>query len=121
MAGKMSASEVERLIREGDEAVFMATGQRTQLFAPPSGDMNDQTAVVAAQMGFRTILWTIDTIDWQRPAASVIVNRVVSKAQNGGLVLMHPTRPTAEALPIIIQQLKELGFELVTVSKLLGE
>lgn len=121
MASKMSAAEVERLIREGDEAVFQVTAQRTRLFAPPSGDMNEQTVAVAARMGYKTILWTIDTIDWQRPAASVIVNRVVSKAQNGALVLMHPTKPTAEALPTIIQRLHELGFELVTVSKMLGE
>ncbi|MDP2872263.1 MAG: polysaccharide deacetylase family protein [Bacillota bacterium] len=121
MASKMSAAEVERLIREGADAVFQVTGQRTMLFAPPSGDMNEQTVAVAARMGYKTILWTIDTVDWQRPAASVIVDRVVRKAQNGALVLMHPTKPTAEALPTIIRRLREQGFELVTVSRLLGD
>lgn len=121
MASQMTAAEVERLIREGEEAVLRVTGRKTCLFAPPSGDMNDQTVEVAARMGYRTILWTIDTVDWQRPAASVIVDRVVRKAQNGALVLMHPTKPTAEALPVIIRRLREHGFELVTVSKLLEE
>jgi peptidoglycan/xylan/chitin deacetylase (PgdA/CDA1 family) len=37
------------------------------------------------------------------------------------LVLMHPTQPTVEALPIIIDQLLQRGFWLVTVGELLAD
>jgi peptidoglycan/xylan/chitin deacetylase (PgdA/CDA1 family) len=38
----------------------------------------------------------------------------------GDLILMHPTKNTAEALENIILWAKKQGFELVTVSKTLG-
>jgi len=50
-----------------------------------------------AELGYKTVLWTIDTVDWQRPAPTVIIDRVLSKLSNGALVLMHPTQPTLEA------------------------
>jgi peptidoglycan/xylan/chitin deacetylase (PgdA/CDA1 family) len=121
MASQMGTTEVRRLISEGEVAIHRASGQRPRIFAPPAGDVNERAVAVANELGYKTVLWTIDTIDWQRPAPSVIIERVVSRAQPGALVLMHPTKPTAEALPAILEQLLSLGYELVTVSQLLGE
>lgn len=121
MASQMGADETRRLILEGAQKIEEVTGQKSTIFAPPAGDMNNRTVAIAGELGYKTVLWTIDTVDWQRPAATVIVDRVVGKAQNGALVLMHPTKPTAEALPIIIERLKEKGYKLVTVSELLAD
>jgi len=33
---------------------------------------------------------------------------------------MHPTRPTVEALPSILKQLKEEGYRFATVSEIVG-
>ncbi|OEF98791.1 hypothetical protein BHF68_03060 [Desulfuribacillus alkaliarsenatis] len=92
----------------------------TRLFAPPSGDFNQQVVDVAHSLDKYTVLWTLDTIDWQRPAPSTIVNRIVPKAENGALVLMHPTEPTVEALKTMIPKLSEKGYKLLTVSELLS-
>ncbi len=120
-ASKMSRSEVARLIQEGEDAILVATGQRPQVFAPPSGDFNNDTVVVAAELGYKTILWTVDTVDWQKPAPTVIIDRVIGKVNNGALVLMHPTKPTLEALPVIIDHLINKGFRLVTVGELVAD
>ena len=98
-----------------------ATGQKPMLFAPPAGDFNKQTVAVAAELGYKTILWTLDTIDWDRPAPTVIIDRVVSRIQNGAFVLMHPTEPTAQALPLIIEQLQQRGYSIVPVSQILNQ
>jgi len=120
MASRMSEAELRRLITEGEQAIVEVAGHKPTLFAPPSGDLNDRTVAVAESLGYRTIMWTLDTIDWQRPKPAVIVQRVAGRAQNGALVLMHPTAPTAEALPRMIEELQAKGFTLVTVSELLG-
>jgi len=73
----------------------------------------------AEELGYRTVLWSIDTIDWQRPAPEVISERVLNKMANGAIVLMHPTAPTVNALPGIIKSLKEQGYQLTTVGELL--
>lgn len=72
-------------------------------------------------MGYQTVLWTIDTIDWQRPAPEIISKRVLNKMSNGAIVLMHPTAPTVNALSEIIDGLKKQGFELITVGKMLEQ
>ena len=121
MASEMSRSEVARLIQEGEDAILLTTGQKPQVFAPPAGDFNQQTVAVAAELGYKTVLWTIDTVDWQRPAPTVIIDRVLSKLSNGALVLMHPTQPTLEALPVILDHLANRGFVCVTVGELLAD
>jgi len=108
-----------KLIKDNEQLIDKTTGYQTNLFAPPYGEVDDRVAQVAAEIGYKTIMWSADTIDWQRPAPEVIINRVVSKAGNGGIVLMHPTKPTAEALPQIIERLQDEGYNLVTVSELL--
>lgn len=121
MASKMGADEVRKLILDGEERIQAITGQKPRIFAPPAGDMNKQTVAIAGELGYKTILWTVDTIDWQRPAATVIIDRILSRVGNGALVLMHPTKPTAEALPHIIKELQSKEYAIVTVSELLGD
>ena len=69
----------------------------------------------------KTILWTVDTVDWRKPATSEMVRRVVSKVENGSMVLMHPTKPTAEGLEAMITDIKAKGYKLGTVSELMSE
>ncbi|MDN5363787.1 MAG: hypothetical protein PWQ91_848 [Eubacteriales bacterium] len=108
----------EELIKT-EKIIKKITGRKVKLFAPPYGEYNQEVLDVAAELGYRTIMWTADTIDWQRPAPEVIVRRVLEKAGNGVIVLMHPTEPTVKALPEIIRELKKRGYKLVTVSRLL--
>ena len=86
------------------------------LFAPPSGDFNDVTLEVANELGYKTIMWTKDTIDWRDKDTNLIYKRAIAKASNGDLILMHPTKNTVEALGGIIKFYKNKGFNLVTVS-----
>ena len=86
------------------------------LFAPPSGDFNDVTLEVADKLGYKTIMWTKDTIDWRDKDTNLIYNRATAKPNNGDLILMHPTKNTVEALSGIINFYKNKGFNLVTVS-----
>ena len=67
---------------------------------------------MADQLDMKTILWTVDTVDWRKPATSEMVRRVVSKVENGSMVLMHPTKPTAEGMERMITDIKTQGLRL---------
>ena len=108
-------------IRRAEEVLVRITGQRPGLYAPPYGEHGPAVLQAAREAGYRTILWSVDTVDWQRPAPEVISSRVLEKVHNGAIVLMHPTAPTVEALPGIIRELKCRGYRLVTVSRLLRQ
>lgn len=90
-------------------------------FAPPSGSFKDETVKIAHQLDMFTILWTVDTIDWRNPNPSEMVSRVVSEVENGTMILMHPTKSTAEGLEQIIMEIKKKGFKLGTVSDMMDE
>ncbi|NPV52860.1 MAG: polysaccharide deacetylase family protein [Firmicutes bacterium] len=116
------ASEVvlRELITKNEEMLNQLTGKAAKLFAPPYGECTDRVIATAGSLGYRTVLWTIDTIDWKKPPAAQIIKRATEKARPGAIILMHPTAPTIEALPEIIRTLHQRGYWLGTVSDLLA-
>lgn len=101
-----------------------ASGFDPCLFRPPEGVINSGLAHSASSLGMTSVLWDVDTSDYQLPGSGTIYQRVVSGAHAGSIVLMHdgggPRSQTVAALPGIIETLKSRGFRLVTVTELLG-
>lgn len=95
-------------------------GLQMNLFAPPSGSYNKTTVQVANELGYKTIMWTRDTIDWRDKDEMLIYNRAVKDMAGGDLILMHPTEKTLAALPNILEYIKTNGFVANTVSATLS-
>lgn len=91
------------------------------LFAPPGGSYNKQTVRVAAELGYKTIMWTRDTIDWRDKDATLIYSRAIKDMAGGDLILMHPTSETAKALPDILRFMASRGFVANTVTATIGQ
>jgi len=79
--------------------------------------------------GYVSIGWDIDSEDWRDVPSDQIVEKVLSEAHPGGIVLLHdggigagnPDRTaTVEALPRILDGLRQRGYEPVTVPDLTG-
>lgn len=118
----MSTLSRERQVDEiqKTEELLKKLGVKNKLFAPPSGDFNDQTVKIAHELGLKTVMWTIDTVDWQNPGADVVLRRITSRIEPGALVLMHPTESTSQALGAMIREVKKRGLLLGTVSEVLS-
>lgn len=86
-------------IEKTSKVIKQITKSKTSYFAPPYGEYNDTVLQAAAETGHQVILWTVDTVDWQKPSASQITSRVLDGAQNGAIILMHPTEQTNQSLP----------------------
>lgn len=114
---KLSDEEQINEIMLTNNLVLTLTGLQMSLFAPPSGAFNKQTAYIAQNLGYKTIMWSKDTIDWRDQSQSLIVERATSNCQAGDLILMHPTSATAQALDKIIKFYKDKGLNVDTVSK----
>ncbi|MNI12344.1 Peptidoglycan-N-acetylglucosamine deacetylase [compost metagenome] len=95
-------------------------GVQNTLFAPPSGDFDQETVQIAAELKLKTVLWTLDTVDWTNPGAGRIIDRISSRVEPGSLILMHPTVSSSQALQAMIQSIKRKGYVLGTVSELLS-
>ncbi|MDR3317820.1 MAG: polysaccharide deacetylase family protein [Clostridiales bacterium] len=97
--------------------VERVSGYKMELFAPPSGSFGKITLRVADSLGYKTVLWSKDTVDWRDKDADLVYNRATRKLANGDLILMHPTEHTLKALKKIITTIKEQGFVPTTVSE----
>ena len=86
------------------------------LFAPPSGDYNDTTIQGASALGYKTIMWTRDTIDWRDQDEELIYSRAIKNIGKGDFVLMHPTQCTVKALPRILEYCKNNNYNVSTIS-----
>lgn len=89
------------------------------LFAPPSGAFSQNTLDASANLGYQTIMWTLDTIDWRDQDCNLIVERATQKASGGSLILCHPTEKTLEALPKILKYYQDHNLKATTVSETL--
>lgn len=117
----LTRDELSRLILDNAALLANVLGRPpVPLFAPPSGEFDRRTVGIAAELGHRTILWTVDTVDWKLPSPESIRTRITGKVCNGAIILMHPTAPTSAALPGVIADMRAKGFKIVTVGQLLA-
>lgn len=118
---RISEEQIRSEVRANCLAIVAATGTVPRLFRPPSGAWDERTVpVVTRELGFPVIQWSVDSIDWERPGAEMIVRRVVSGLEPGAIALFHTNVPeTVEALPVILERCRLLGLTPVTVSELL--
>lgn len=117
---QLSASDLRKHIGDNVEILRAATGvEPVPLYAPPYGEQDGRVVSEAAGLGHWTTLWTLDTIDWQNPSPDTIYRRIVPRAADGAIVLMHPKPQTLEALPRMIEGLKENGYTLVPLHELI--
>lgn len=120
---KISASQTTDQLNRAETAIKSATGKTTKpLFRPPFGYVNQTVLNNVGANGYtKTIMWTIDTIDWRGDSASTITNKVVNNVVPGAIILMHSGQATntPEALPGMISKLKAMGYQFVPITKLL--
>ncbi|MGE5404157.1 MAG: polysaccharide deacetylase family protein [Candidatus Saccharibacteria bacterium] len=111
---------VEKEISGGEVILKGITGKKPALYAPAYGEFDKNIGEVANRLNYKVVMWSLDTIDWQNPDVATIVRRVVPRIHNDAIILMHPTKPTIEALKGMTKQLKDEGYSFLTVSKLIN-
>lgn len=120
----LSKAEIKEEIMKAHKNIQEITGIQPKLIRTPNGDYNDNVIEAIHEVNYEAIQWGTDSLDWMNPGVNTIIERVTKKAHPGDIILMHASdtcKQTAEALPVIIKNLKEQGYEFVTVSELIKE
>lgn len=117
---KLNAEEIKTELTTSSEAIEKVTGGKVELFRPPYGDYDDELIKTASELGYYTIQWDVDSLDWKDLSASDIAMRVVNNVKNGSIILLHNNGlHTAEAVPVILETLKNRGFTFLPVDELI--
>jgi peptidoglycan/xylan/chitin deacetylase (PgdA/CDA1 family) len=125
---ELDAAAIADQLSRTETALEGATGRSSRPFMrPPYGAQDLETRQVAGSLGYDyTVMWDVDTIDWKPeseggPSADDIVARVLARAKGGSIVLMHlGGYHTLEALPRIVEGLRDRGLEPVTLGRMFG-
>jgi probable sporulation protein (polysaccharide deacetylase family) len=118
---QLTAQKAREQMVMTNNVIEAATGKKCKWFAPPSGSYRDETVLIAEKLKMNTVMWTVDTVDWQKPSPEVLINRVMTKIANGSIVLMHPTESTAKSLDRLITLIEQKSLRIGTVSDLMNE
>jgi len=113
-------AQVNNQIIRTDALINNISGLSPYLFRPPYGEYNQAILNTLASLGYVTIMWTIDSLDWKSPGVDQITSRIVDNIEPGAIILMHQSASqTAEALPQVILRLKGKGYNFGTVTQVL--
>ncbi|MCY0882208.1 MAG: polysaccharide deacetylase family protein [Firmicutes bacterium] len=118
----LSNAGVVQNIMQTNNTIEKITGQRPHFVRPPNGDFNTRTILAARSVGYTTVTWGTDSLDWMNPGVHTIISRVVTRIHPGDIVLLHASdtcKQTDLALPTIIHDLRAKGYQLVTLSQLM--
>ena len=116
---ELDLEEARQEIRKAQNAIKSSTGILPKWFRPPYGSYNDDIRAIAKEEGASIVLWNLTPDDWKNPGEAIIRKRVTSSVKDGSIVLLHVREQTLSALPRLIQELTDMGYELVGLSEIM--
>ncbi|WP_066294957.1 polysaccharide deacetylase family protein [Bacillus sp. FJAT-29937] len=116
----LSDEEIHNEITSTNNVIEKHLKIKPAFFTPPYGYFDERVIKAASKEKMKTILWSLDTLDWKLKIHHEIIDRIVPHLQNGSIILMHPTKSSLEALPIILNHALKSGIKTCTISELLS-
>ena len=117
---KLTKDEITADIKTCEAEIEKLTGVKPFLFRPPYGEYDNKVVGTLRELGYYTIQWDVDSLDWKNRSASEIASRVLGKVKPGSIVLFHNAGlNTPDALPAIIEGLMSKGYSFVPISEII--
>ena len=100
-----------------NEVLKEITGAETIFVRPPYGSWDKG---FEQELNMFPVLWNIDPLDWCSHNAECIAAKVVEKAGDGDIILMHDYYDTSVTAALeVVDVLQKRGFQFVTVEEIL--
>ena len=114
-----------------EQAIRSGGGDPRPLFRFPFGERDARTIATVNAYGYLPVRWTVDTLGWKGSSgaitAQIVADRVLAGLRPGEIVLMHigsnpddGTTLDADALPRMIERIRQAGYGFTTLDALLG-
>lgn len=118
----MSESGVRDQLERTHAIVKQTTGVEMKTFRPPYGNFTArQRSWAFATYGYKTILWDVDTLDWQHRNPAKTEAIALAQTRPGSIILQHDIhKTTVDAMPTTLDGLVAKGFKFVTVTELIA-
>ncbi len=116
----LTSEQMKADMERCDSALEALIGKKPRLFRPPAGDYNSAVVNTVNENGKACVQWDTDSLDYKDLTAAQMEERIMSRVQNGSIILFHTgTANTASALGGILSRLKGEGYEFVPACELI--
>jgi peptidoglycan-N-acetylglucosamine deacetylase len=125
----LPADRIRQEIVEAQTAIYQITGSTPTFFRSPLGWVSDDLIAVCRELKLPIINGSVKASDVSLPGREYIIQTVLDKTRNGAIIILHDAggvgfyrdrTQTLEALPIIIQNLKDRGYKFVLIKELIN-
>lgn len=117
---KINGKQIENDLGKANKIIYDITGKTNKIFRFPSGYYSSEAVKIINELGYTSVQWSKDSLDWMNKNAESEYQRVMKDIKSGDIVLFHNNgKFTPSNLERIIPELQKQGYELVTVSEIL--
>ena len=113
----LNEQEITKEVLGGEELIVQATGKKPLFFRFPAGNHDQRSVKVVENLGYRVVHWTFASGDPSKGTTPArLVDWVLEKTRKGAILIFHINGRgygTGEALPQIVQQLRQKGYRFV--------
>ncbi len=114
---KIPETTARQEILKTNNEIYEATGKYPEYMRPPYGAWKKNMELCVEML---PVFWDIDTLDWKSQNVDAILKTAGEEPEDGSIILMHDEYQTSvEAALLLIDRLKEKGYEFVTVDELI--
>ena len=114
---KIPETTARQEILKTNNEIYEATGKYPEYMRPPYGAWKKNMELCVEML---PVFWDMDTLDWKSQNVDAILKAAGEEPEDGSIILMHDEYQTSvEAALLLIDRLKEKGYEFVTVDELI--
>ena len=119
-------NKTRRELEKSQKIIKKVTGIEPKFARPPCGVRSGAYFAVTQELGLQTIQWSDTGFDWKKISAKQIAQNVLKTVQSDSIILLHDgdsagksgRQTTAEAIPIILDGLREKGLRVVPLAEI---
>lgn len=113
---RMSEEELTEQINKTQEKITKITGFTPTRIRPTYGALNERIKKTSV---LEIALWNVDPKDWKYKNSKTIAERILKKAEDQSIILLHDThKRSVEAVKIVLRELDKQGYQFVTLGEL---
>ena len=123
---KLTEEEKRKDLEQGKAVLHAITGKDPVYWRPPHGFRDFSVMETAAAQNLTVVNWSVIPRDWTGIDSQEIYRRVMDKAEDGSIVLLHDgdspgykasRQATVDAVTPLIDSLWEKGYHLVSLEE----
>ena len=119
----LTGRSLEQEIDKAQNAVAKAIGKTPVFFRPPAGLTNPHYRKVLKRHGLQVVGWDVRVFDTRRKAENVL-RKVLSKAREGSIILLHEGRRDPDELAAmvdsIVKGIRARGLPFSSLEEMIG-